>query len=104
VAVSFGPNVNSWLNIFSLVDFQLSINMLPFFEVSYVPSWLSSDNCTTRVMGYGGCCAPPRDLGQWSDLLFELGEALVGRYGIAQAGQFRFEIWNELDCTATSTF
>lgn len=98
VAVSFSPGQNSWLNILSLVDFQLSIGMFPFFEVSYVPSWLSSDNCTKRIMGYGGCCAPPADYDQWSSLLTQLGDALIKRYGLEQAGQFRFEIWNELDC------
>jgi xylan 1,4-beta-xylosidase len=78
--------------------------MLPFLEVSYVPSWLSSDNCTKRVMSYAGCCAPPADYGRWSALLTELGQALIGRYGLAQARAFRFEIWNELDCLNVSEY
>ena len=104
VAVSFAPGENSWLNVFSLVDHQLSIGMKPFFEVSYVPSWMSSDNCTKRVMGYSGCCAPPASYAQWSSLLAEFGSALIARYGLAQAKTFRFECWNELDCLNSTEY
>ena len=65
---------------------------------------MSSDNCTRKVMGYGGCCAPPADHDQWADLLADLGRALVGRYGAEQASAFRFEIWNELDCLNSSQY
>ena len=35
VAISFAPGLNSWLiNLFGLVDFQLSIGVLPFLEVA----------------------------------------------------------------------
>eukprot|EP01051_Picozoa_sp_SAG22_P001473 SAG22_NODE_58_length_23645_cov_16.637943_13_plen_1140_part_00 len=104
VAVSFAPGVSSWLNIFSLVDYELGLGMLPFFEVSYVPSWLSSDNCTKQVMGYRGCCAPPASYERWSTLLQELGEALIDRYGLEQASKFRFEVWNELDCLNSTEY
>lgn len=87
-----------------MVDHQLSIGMLPFFEVSYIPSWLSSDNCTKQVMGYAGCCAPPANYTQWANLLTEMGRALIGRYGIGQAEMFRFEVWNELDCLNTTEY
>jgi xylan 1,4-beta-xylosidase len=104
VGISFAPGVNSWFNLFSLVDYQLSVGVLPFFEVSYFPTWLSGDNCTRRVMGYGGCVTPPPDLGQWSDLLAEMGSALIARYGEEQTSEFRFEIWNELDGLNSSQY
>lgn len=33
------------------------LGMVPFFEVSYVPSWLSADNCTTPLSLHAGYSA-----------------------------------------------
>jgi xylan 1,4-beta-xylosidase len=40
---------------------------------------------------------PPKDIRRWSELCREFVVHLVGRYGAARVGEWRFEVWNEPD-------
>jgi xylan 1,4-beta-xylosidase len=46
MSVSFGPGINSYINVDSIIDFLLSINMRPILELSFMPEWLASGNKT----------------------------------------------------------
>lgn len=88
--------VTSFIDVFSVFDFLLSIDMAPIIEVSFMPRLLISNPST--VFYYEAHTCPPRDYGLWSQLLQQLARALINRYGIATVSKWPFEIWNEPNC------
>eukprot|EP00045_Choanoeca_perplexa_P005019 m.42516 g.42516 ORF g.42516 m.42516 type:complete len:419 (+) comp12885_c0_seq3:240-1496(+) len=92
MSVSFGPGINSYINVDSIIDFLLSINMRPILELSFMPEWLASGNKT--VCHYKGIVTPPSDLELWHNMIFELASHISDRYG-ETAQEFLFEVWNE---------
>jgi xylan 1,4-beta-xylosidase len=85
--------VYSFFNADQICDFLLSIGMRPFMELSFMPSTLSSGGDT--VFHYRANVTPPREYEAWGTLLQKLADHWVKRYGIAEVGQWFFEIWNE---------
>eukprot|EP00041_Stephanoeca_diplocostata_P007288 m.102290 g.102290 ORF g.102290 m.102290 type:complete len:167 (-) comp16818_c2_seq8:1370-1870(-) len=67
--------------------------MRPIFELSFMPSWLTSG--TDTVCHYKGNSDPPKNFSKWGELIGALGEHLVSKYGEEMASEFRFEVWNE---------
>jgi xylan 1,4-beta-xylosidase len=96
MSVLRAPGEFSFYNIFRLCDFLVQNGMRPILELSFVPEWLASTNHT--VTHYKGYASPPNNLSAWENLNFRLGQALIDRYGLNTASQFRFEVWNEREC------
>ena len=92
MSVFKAPGQFSFYNIFSHIDNLLANNMLPLLELSFVPEWLASTN-STFFAHYKGRTSPPNDYNAWQDLHFNLGRAIVARYGEALASEFYFEVW-----------
>lgn len=89
--------VYSWVNIFSLFDYLLSIGMRPIVELSFMPSLLASDPGST-VFWYKGGISPPKNWGDWRDFISAFVKALIERYGQDEIRQWYFEVWNEPNC------
>jgi xylan 1,4-beta-xylosidase len=83
----------SFFNADQVMDFLLSIGMRPFVELSFMPETLASGHET--VFRYRGNITPPRDYGQWAELIRRLVQHWVERYGLAEVRQWYFEVWNE---------
>ena len=83
----------SFFNADQIFDFLLSIGMRPFVELSFMPETLSSGN--TTVFSYRGNVTPPRDYGQWADLIEKIVRHWVERYGAEEVRHWFFEVWNE---------
>lgn len=88
-----GRLVYSFLNADRIIDFLLSVGMRPFVELSFMPSVLASG--TQTVFHYRGNVTPPRDYGEWEELIRRLAAHWVNRYGAAEVRQWFFEVWNE---------
>ena len=84
----------SFVNIFNVFDFLLSIGVRPLVELSFMPSLLASDPSAT-VFWYRGGISPPSNYSKWSDLIRALATALRERYGAEEVRTWRFEVWNE---------
>ena len=67
--------------------------MRPIFELSFLPEWLASSN--TTVCHYKGYSDPPSNYTLWGELIGQLGQHLVDKYGEEMASEFYFEVWNE---------
>eukprot|EP00039_Didymoeca_costata_P003397 m.67388 g.67388 ORF g.67388 m.67388 type:complete len:661 (+) comp11885_c0_seq2:62-2044(+) len=93
MSVSFGYQQHAFYNVDSLVEFLMSINMRPIFELSFMPTWLTSGNHT--VCHYKGNSDPPKNFSQWGELIGALGQHLVSKHGEDVASEFFFEVWNE---------
>jgi xylan 1,4-beta-xylosidase len=83
----------SFFNADSIVDFLLSIGMRPFVELSFMPTMLASGD--TAVFKYRGNVTPPRDYGEWAELVRRLASHWIDRFGAAEVRRWPFEVRNE---------
>lgn len=83
----------SFINIDSIFDFLLSINMKPFVELGFMPECLKSKPAT--IFHYKGNTAPPADHDQWAWFIRTFMQHLLDRYGRTEVRQWFFEVWNE---------
>jgi xylan 1,4-beta-xylosidase len=77
-----------------LYDQILKLGVRPIVELSFMPAELAADPEQT-VFVYRGIISPPRDWGEWRDLVGALVAHFVERYGIDEVAQWGFEVWNE---------
>lgn len=83
----------SFVYLDQIYDRLLEIGVRPFVELSFMPSVLASSR--NAVFWYRGNTSPPRDIRLWARLIEAFARHVVGRYGIAEVRQWRFECWNE---------
>lgn len=87
----------SFVNIFSVFDFLVSINMRPIVEIGFMPSLLASDPDST-VFWYKGGISPPKDYADWRDFMSAFMRALIERYGAKEVHEWYFEVGICLSC------
>ncbi len=82
--------------IAAVYDNVLSCGMKPFVELSFMPELLGSskEEC---FFYYKGNISPPQDYGHWSELIEQLIQFLLYRYGKEEVESWYFEVWNEPD-------
>lgn len=80
-------------NVDLVFDFLVDIGMRPFVELSFMPTVLASGSQT--AFHYRANVTPPRDFGQWEELIRVLVQHLADRYGRDEVAQWSFEVWNE---------
>ncbi len=92
-----------WHHIDEIYDFLLSIGMKPFVELNPMPEALASGDAT--MFWYKMNVTPPKDMKQWSELVFNFVKHLSERYGNEEVSKWYFEVWNEpnLECFWTGT-
>ena len=96
MSTSQGPDINSYVNVDSIVDFLLENNMTMVIELGFMPSWLASvKNPPHPIAYYKGNPSPPANYTQWGTVIYQLASHLVERYGIDEMTKFKFEVWNE---------
>ena len=86
----------SLANLFSVVDFYLSVGLRPFFEVSYMPQALAADP-DALIMHYRACVSAfAADKAQaWAAFVAEVFAGLEARYGADEVRTWSIECWNE---------
>jgi len=88
-----GKATYSFFNVDSIFDFLLSIDMKPIVELSFMPEAIASGKKT--VFHYKGNVTPPKDYMYWYDLIKNLVQHLIDRYGLQEVLTWYFECWNE---------
>jgi xylan 1,4-beta-xylosidase len=78
----------------ALYDQILEIGLRPVVELGFMPAALALDPEQT-VFTYRGIISPPKDWGEWCDLVAALAHHLVDRYGLDEVASWGFEVWNE---------
>lgn len=81
-------------NVFTLLDFLLSVSIKPILELSFMPAALAADPSKT-IMHYKGITSAPADWAAWSNFITEFVSLLVEHYGVEEVRKWRMEVWNE---------
>ncbi len=82
-----------WRNVDQVYDALLAMGLKPFVELNPMPTALSSG--TQTMFWYKMNVTPPKDFGEWEQLIEAFARHLVDRYGIAEVRSWWFEVWNE---------
>lgn len=81
--------------LFSNYDYYLSLGLRPLVELSFMPTWMASNDNRIFQVKCAGC--PPNDYKAWHRLVHTTVKALVERYGLDEVRSWNFEPWNEPD-------
>ena len=90
-----GEPVHDFTGVDRVYDHVRSLGLYPVVELSFMPADLASDT-TKTVFEYGAIVSPPKDWERWYDLIRDLTQHVVDRYGIDEVVEhWSFEVWNE---------
>lgn len=90
-----GRPVHDFSGVDRVYDHVRGLGLYPVVELSFMPRDLASDP-TKTVFDYDAIVSPPKDWGRWHDLVRDLVEHLVARYGLEEVVEhWSFEVWNE---------
>jgi len=94
-----GKPVYDWTLIDRILDTYLETGHVPFVEIGFMPQALSTAPEGVRYDDprHGGWRYPPRDMGRWLELVRNLAEHCLARYGMAEVSRWYWELWNEPD-------
>lgn len=94
-----GSPIYDWTLIDRILDTYIETGHVPFVEIGFMPEALSTAPEDVRYDDprYGGWRFPPRDYGRWLELVRNLGEHCLARYGMAEVSRWYWELWNEPD-------
>jgi xylan 1,4-beta-xylosidase len=81
-------------NLYSVLDFYVSVGLAPLLELSFMPEALAADPSKT-IMHYKGITSAPKDFNQWGAFIADVFQGLVARYGVETVRSWRTEVWNE---------
>ncbi len=93
-----GQPVYSWTNYDQIMDYILSLGMKPLIELSFMPGALASG---TETFGWynnhPGNISPPKNYDRWQELIYNVAQHSIDRYGVAEVESWYWEVWNEPD-------
>ncbi|GCE16108.1 GH39 family glycosyl hydrolase [Tengunoibacter tsumagoiensis] len=83
----------NWQYIDELFDRLLKIGIRPIVEFAFMPTALASGEQT--IFWWKGNVTPPADYNQWAQLIQQVTEHWITRYGLDEVRNWYFEVWNE---------
>ncbi|QBR92249.1 GH39 family glycosyl hydrolase [Nocardioides euryhalodurans] len=89
-----GEPVHDFTGVDRVYDHIRSLGLFPVVELSFMPHDLAADP-TVTVFDYDAIVSPPKDWERWYELIRDLTQHLVDRYGDEVVEQWSFEVWNE---------
>jgi xylan 1,4-beta-xylosidase len=90
-----GEPVHDFTGVDRVYDHIRSLGLYPVVELSFMPHDLASDP-TKKVFDYAAIVSPPKDWDRWHDLVRDLVQHVVDRYGLDEVREhWSFEVWNE---------
>jgi len=90
-----GDPVHDFSGVDRVYDHIRSLRLYPVVEISFMPRDLASDPDKT-VFDYGAIVSPPKSWERWYDLVRDLTQHVVDRYGLDEVVEhWSFEVWNE---------
>ena len=94
-----------WAIVDRILDTILRYGCKPFVEIGFMPQDLADPRLYDKTQDggrmeqyqrYGWAC-PPKDYQRWHDLVHELVQHCVQRYGVDEVNSWYWELWNEPD-------
>jgi len=82
-----------WHQVDKVYDALLKMGLRPFVELNPMPATMASG--TETIFDWKMNVTPPKDYGEWEQLIEAFARHLVDRYGIEEVGKWYFEVWNE---------
>jgi xylan 1,4-beta-xylosidase len=89
-----GRPAYNWSYVDQIYDGLLANGVRPFVELSFMPGKLAA-SLQPHAFWYKPLPSPPKDYGQWGELIRNVTQHLVDRYGIEEVSEWYFEVWNE---------
>jgi xylan 1,4-beta-xylosidase len=89
-----GEPIYNFSYVDQIYDGLLASGVRPFVELSFMPNKLAAKEIF-QSFWYKPDVSPPKNWKKWDDLITQLAEHLVERYGIDEVSQWYFEVWNE---------
>jgi xylan 1,4-beta-xylosidase len=89
-----GQPIYNFSYVDQVYDGLLENGVRPFVELSFMPKKLASQQIL-HAFWYKQNVAPPKDYRKWDDLITQLAQHLIQRYGIDEVSKWYFEVWNE---------
>jgi xylan 1,4-beta-xylosidase len=90
-----GRPVVDFAGIDRVYDRLMGIGLRPVVELAYMPRDLARDPGHLAFF-YEGVSSPPKDWDRWAELVRDLVQHLVDRYGLMEVREhWAFEVWNE---------
>ncbi|MFY9562215.1 MAG: glycosyl hydrolase family 39 [Terriglobales bacterium] len=89
-----GKPVYNFSYVDQVYDGLLDSGVRPFVELSFMPKKLAASQ-VLHAFWYKQNVAPPKDYRKWDDLITQLAQHLISRYGIDEVAKWYFEVWNE---------
>jgi xylan 1,4-beta-xylosidase len=98
-----GKPVYDWTILDGIFDAYAAAHVRPMVELGFMPKALSSHPdpyhipWPTKPGQVEGWTFPPKDYAQWGELIHQVAEHMVKRYGMAEVSTWYWEVWNEPD-------
>lgn len=94
-----GKAIYDWRIIDRVFDTYLEAGCAPFVELGFMPQALSTAPSGTPydTLRDGGWRYPPKDYVRWQELVRELAQHCLERYGLREVSRWYWELWNEPD-------
>ena len=101
---SRGNPVYDWTIVDKIMDTYVFLGMKPLVEIGFMPEALSSKPQPYRHYWtpntpyseiYRGWTYPPKDYGQWRELVYQWVKHSIERYGQREVESWYWEVWNE---------
>ncbi len=91
-----GEMVYSWQYVDVLFDRMLEMGVRPFVELGFFPEEMAAENSKTQFWWKANITVDPdKTFPMWADLVKNFTQHVVDRYGIEEARQWYYEVWNE---------
>lgn len=91
---SSGKSVYNFAYIDNIFDFLLSLNLMPWLQLSYMPEKLA------RYPGkrlFNANVSQPRSNDEWYSLVSAFMHHIISRFGLTNVKKWKFSLWNQPD-------
>jgi xylan 1,4-beta-xylosidase len=89
-----GRPIYNFSYVDQIYDGLLALGVKPFVELSFMPYKLAA-RPDLQSFWYHPDVSPPKDYARWDELIAQLTNHLVNRYGVDEVAKWYFEVWNE---------
>lgn len=94
-----GNPVYNWTILDKIFDTFIERGMKPLVELGFMPEALSTEPLPYRHSWpetfSTGWAYPPKDYDKWAELVYQLTEHCISRYGLNEVESWYWEVWNE---------
>jgi len=99
-----GKPVYNWTILDGIFDTYRASNVRPYVEIGFMPEALSTkpepyqhhfDPKARNNQLFTGWTYPPTDYDKWAELVYQLAQHAVQKYGKAEVEHWYWEVWNE---------